>query len=508
MCFFKQIKTIFRIDNINVAERMKVVEAFFEVEAKNLPSLDIIKNLLHIPPSRDTVKISLIDNSDDYITISNKNEFMEGEYVSFCINLVPDEVIRVNITIDKEILDNVFSVYDFQLFANDIIVQPIENVMRSFSLLLSCCEYLIFDLFEQEYFFATKTMTFAPYNTNIVNKELIRNKRLQDCRDTAYFYNITTYKLLPDDFHIEIDFESNPLTDLFNKLTTILSLVYISSSASILDGELKIQISGQRNVDYCYSVDSVKSNIELYKIFNWIYTNGSSIDKAIIARNIISLHCKFSEVIYLDEKTLSSILSNFNLYLKNNVTQYLELKNKLSEFICNVVSKTGDYATGLLGKFKTNLIAIFVFLFTVILANIVSEQPLDNIFTKGITGIIECVLIGSIVYLVICVIESKYQINKVSESYRALKENYKSVLSSVDIEEIFNNDELINNMKKTVKKGMHIYTILWSVFLVMAFVFVEKISNNRIIFPLLKELCRTLYTVIEILFYKASAFFT
>ena len=39
----------------------------------------------------------------------------------------------------------------------------------------------------------------------------------------------------------------------------------------------------------------------------------------------------------------------------------------------------------MLDKFKTNLLAILGFLFSVILANIVSDQPLDNIFTKDIT---------------------------------------------------------------------------------------------------------------------------
>ena len=52
------------------------------------------------------------------------------------------------------------------------------------------------------------------------------------------------------------------------------------------------------------------------------------------------------------------------------------------------MSKTGDYATMLLGDLKKNLIAIFGFLFTVILANIVSDQPLQNIFTREITVIL------------------------------------------------------------------------------------------------------------------------
>ena len=116
-----------------------------------------------------------------------------------------------------------------------------------------------------------------------------------------------------------------------------------------------------------------------------------------------------------------------------------DLKNKLAEFICDIVSRTGDYTTMLLSDLKKNLIAIFGFLFTVILANIVSDQPLENIFTKDITIILEIVIAGSIIYLIICNIETRYKLKKAEESYSLLKESYNSILSDVD-QEIFNND--------------------------------------------------------------------
>lgn len=57
----------------------------------------------------------------------------------------------------------------------------------------------------------------------------------------------------------------------------------------------------------------------------------------------------------------------------------------------------------MLDKFKTNLLAILGFLFSVILANIVSDQPLDNIFTKDITILSEIVLIASFGYLLLAI---------------------------------------------------------------------------------------------------------
>ena len=70
-------------------------------------------------------------------------------------------------------------------------------------------------------------------------------------------------------------------------------------------------------------IQDIKYNREIVKIYNWIYEGGNTTDKAIIARNIISLHCKYSSILNLDGKTFSSIQSNFNLYQKDNVDRYL-----------------------------------------------------------------------------------------------------------------------------------------------------------------------------------------
>lgn len=63
-------------------------------------------------------------------------------------------------------------------------------------------------------------------------------------------------------------------------------------------------------------------------MYSWIFTDGNAADKAIIARNVLSLHCKYSSLIDIDELAFASMQSNYNLYLRNNVNQYLELKTK------------------------------------------------------------------------------------------------------------------------------------------------------------------------------------
>lgn len=311
----------------------------------------------------------------------------------------------------------------------------------------------------------------------MINTDFNRIQRIQDCKEVSYFYNFDIYEILPDDFKIMIDYETNPLTELFQKIMVLLAISFIATSSSINDNHLKGVISGQRTTEYCCEINQLQNNNILYSIYNWIYTGGSRIDKAIIARNVISLHCRYVSITEIDESVLASIQSNYNLYLKENVKEYLELKNKVAEFISDTVSKTGEYATGLLNKFKSNIVAIFGFIFTVILADIVSNQPLDNIFTREITILVELVLVGSFIYLFICYVQSRYEIKKVYDSYEQLKLNYREILTEDDLMEVFGRDEILDNMKKTINKSEIIYLCIWIAFLIGVFIVVEKIST-------------------------------
>lgn len=204
-------------------------------------------------------------------------------------------------------------------------------------------------------------MMFSSASQEVVLEPFDREHRINVCSETTHFYEQAIYQVLPDDFHIEINFEGNPLSEIFDKITHVLSLIYLSSSASLNHEILEIQVTGQRTLEFQCQCATEIPNPELYKIYNWIYTGGNSTDKALIARNILCLHCRFSDIQKNDEKTFSSIQSNYNLYLKENVSQYIQLTNKLAEFISEEVTKIGDYAISMLEKFKANLLAFSAF---------------------------------------------------------------------------------------------------------------------------------------------------
>ena len=473
-------------------ERRKFYSACFSFPSSQALGFSELMEIIQKIPSRDEVRIFLsLENEDPFIIAKNSTE---AEYRAFIEETREDEMIFTKIEINKTLADGHFSIYRYQKFVEDIVGLSMEDVLKTFSMFLDGAgKNIVFELFDSPNIFYTKTMYFLPVGNREIDCNFSRTQRLLACRDNTYFYNQDSYGLLPDDFKIEVGYEGNPFKELFMKLETILAASFIASNATIQGGQMKLQIMGQRSVDYVCRLNEITGNQVLYKIYDWIYSGGSSIDKAIIARNIICLHCKYEPLLNLDEKVLSSIQSNYNLYLKDNVGQYLELKNKVAEFISDIVSRTGEYATELLDKFKANVIAIFGFLFTVVIAGIVSDQPLNNIFTKDITVILELVLVGSVVYLFICYGQSKYQMNKVYESYEKLKKSYDKILTEDDIQECFQGDHLISDMKKTIGKSEKIYLFLWVVFLLVLLVIVEYISEAPVVVPFLKKIVGLFY---------------
>ena len=469
-----------QISNLNISDRMKTYKAIYEFNAENAPNTDYFCDIINKIVNRDKIKITLTADDETPCIFKTKTDVIE-RYEDFISEYTDDDVISVKIEIDKSVENNHFSIYEFDKFVDDILSLSINGIMHSFSELFKDVENrIIFDVFNNINMFATKTMSFIPYNqTNTIEDYINRKQRIKDCKETSSFYNFNYYEVIPDDFKIIANYENNKLSEIFNKIMNILSIVFISSSSNIDENGVHCVISSQRLIERDFDFNSIQNNEELYKIYDWIYNEGNHTDKALLARNIIGLNCKYVSLTEIDDKVMASIKSNYELYLKENLKEYLELKNKIAEFISNTISRTGEYANSLFDKFKGNIMAIFVFIFSTIVANIVSSQPLDNIFNKEITLLLEFVLFISIVYSIICYIQFENEIKEVYDSYEQLKENYKDILIGNDLQEAFQNDSMIKNKKKDINKKTKVYLVIWICFIVVSFFLLEFFLSSQ-----------------------------
>lgn len=303
-----EMKKMFNVDTMNISERNTVVEISFNLSKATLPDKETFSAVFALIPIRDTMKIALIIDNGDVITVRKNSSFPDKEYSTLVEDVDDETRIDVHIEINKSIESNIFSVYSFEKFTAELLEHDIKEILSFFSHSLTGKEYLVFEILEGNYFFTTESMAFVSKRNSAFNGDFHRLNRLTLCNEASNFYNKSIYELIPDDFFIKVDFAKNPLTKLFETLCSVLSLAYLSSAAIITENnELNVQILGQRKVEFTYSLLNPKINPEFYRIYRWIYTDGNPVDKSILARNIISLHCRYSALTDLDEKTLSSI---------------------------------------------------------------------------------------------------------------------------------------------------------------------------------------------------------
>ncbi len=382
MQLFSEIKRIFQCDKIEITERLNTVEASFSTFCELLPDATELNYLCSIVPKRDTFTLTLQTDSGDIVRITNKNTDTLN-FSKLIEDLSMEDNIDVKIQIDKNGLEGRFSIYNFPSFVHDLLQRSPIIIMKWFSERLKNQQYLMFEVFDYDISLATRTIAFESSENATFSPKINRIQRLNSCKEIAYFYNMDTFEIIPDDFIIEgIIRAGDNLKPLFGKLSTMLSLIYVASSASINDKVINVQISGQRTTTHELNLIDIKEDEKWISIYTWIFTDGNPTDKALIARNIISLYCKYATFLNLDDTVFAAIKTNYNLDLRNNVNQYLNMKSDIARFIQNIVTQIGDYAIDILIKFKSNLIALFGFLFTVVLTRIGSTQKWKDIFTK------------------------------------------------------------------------------------------------------------------------------
>ncbi len=484
-----------------ISERIGVLEVSFQTMGCNLPKEEQVIKILANFPFRDHVKLTLTNEVEANLVYDNHTQPDPDSVNEFYSYVEEQDNIRVSLDITKKIDEDSLSIYNFVDFSRFLLSKNLIEVLDLFTKLLEHRNTIFFELYDWNEIFFTNSIVFKSSNSKKMNNKFVREEQFNNCRQSSCFYNINDFYLIPDDFEIIMNCSNNPLEKLFNQVKTILSLIYISDSAFIDNKILSIQILGQRNLSKSIFLDSMdlSTNEELFRIYKWIYTDGNVVDKAAIARNVLSLHCKYTDIFSIDEKTFASMLSNFRLYQRNNVSQYIAVKNKLADYILEVANSTSDIIIGLSDKMKSNFIAVVSFLFTVVLVNIVSSAPLDNIFTKDITFLIDLILLGSFGYLFFSIKETNYKLQKIINGYNAIKENYKDLLDEQDIELIFNNDELINSNIREIKKKKDLYTKIWIVSILSALVLFELVSADPFISSLIVKLYKGFINAILLL---------
>ena len=257
------------------------------------------------------------------------------------------------------------------------------------------------------------------------------------------------------------------LSEFGDGLASVLSVIFISNTSEITsDGKLSYKINGYKMISYDEAEFTDISDFgELpHKIYSWAYEGGNKVDKLGLVRNVLSIHLDDRNRIRFDSEAWEAIKSNYQVYLKENLQSYLEVKNKIGEFIIDSTAKTYGIADQLLESLKNNILVLLTFLLTVVLVNGLKDNGYKMVFSDGYLAIVLILTLVSIVWLVMTLLETNKRFESASETIKdILKLNYQKVIMESEIEDVVN--PVIDKNRVYLKSQLKRYGIWWSILL-------------------------------------------
>lgn len=403
------------------------------------------------------------------------------------------ETMLMSISIDKKIaLQNGNKLHIFKLdnFISNVFEKTgtgILSLLKNFDLQRE----LIFNVWEDINSFGTETIKFVSQkeqsssNEIKFSREAISSKRNKSC----HFINDSEYKFVPEDFFITSSgFYHADIKSVFDSLLTTFLIVHLADTSEIIfndkDNVLHIdyKFKGYRLITEMIALESINSRnaSELFDIYKWIYDSGNFIDKIGLARNIISIHMVDKSMTSINSGTLKSIESGYDIYLKDNVKQYIEIKNKISEFLIAQSDKASDITKNMFSTFKTSFWSIITFFISVFLIKIITSNSYKGTVTIETLIVTLVFIMLSFVYWYFTNKEVLEEKERLLNRYDTIKDRYKDLLNEDDLNNIINTEQLKRDDTNYIESRRVRFSRIWNGFnvilaiVVLGLYFVDK----------------------------------
>lgn len=445
---------------------------------------ECISDIFYLIPECDDAKVVITYTSDENIVLKrNYNNDKLSDFLGTLQTIADDgDVVSVEISIEKNLLNNAVNIYSYRdvekwILRKDLIdffalVSTLKGKCSSNGLLTCVC---LFDdtNIKTNFFNFTNPKSQNGRNLNFDYEEkTILEKKNQISHIENLPANIT-----PSDFYILYSDKDYELTRYINYACFIISLAFISDQSVINKNSVDFTINGYRQINDSVNLNvKDNNNINFYEIYRWLYFDGNINDKAQIARNIISLHCRYSRIQNIDKLVLESIKSNYKLYLKDNVKDFLQLKEQVSNSMQGYCNNMSEAINNFSGYLKKNFLAAFGYIIALFLADVIDLKPKIIIDGKGII-ITYALIIASLLYLLVSVQELNRK-NKYFESIiDGLKKYYGDILDDNIIKDIIDENPIYTTALKNFESSRKSTTIIWFLSTIIAFIVLFCIQN-------------------------------
>lgn len=443
----------------------------------NVPSAEELQALLPNIADRDSWRLRLLtETGDDLFDIRPKSD-ISVDYDSNNLEPYENDEVRMVYTIDKNKKNGTLSIYEYEVFLENLQNLYAPEFISVFSNKLD--DRLVLEVWSNDVkCFSTTSMAVVKRGEPVpsLSRGEMITKRINDCKEHCQWNNKLS-DLLPEDVRIiKRNKAGGQLIQLFDQMCLLLSALYVADFSSVDNNGIKLRMSGFKMMKaeipsskMCSLAFDTGSVEQWYKIYEWCYTGGYTSDRLTIARNIISLNSPCYEALELNASTFDTIKSNFKIFEKDNVRQYIKVRNDVSKNLLELQEKVNSIVEGFTSDFQKSVITLGTFFLTVVVVRVIAKGDIYGAFTGGITLISFAFIVLSAVNL----IYSRKSLDRKEQlfikHYGQMKKRYEPLLSSEEMNELFEDCDpnKIGSHSNYIKWIKNRYTCIWVIALVV-----------------------------------------
>lgn len=476
---------------ITFTESWDTVDFTASIILEKIPDSNSFLKNIPITSTRDYWEFKFLDeNSETILTIHSAS----GEIKNLNeIEAYKDLSIFIKFIVSKKICDGKLSIYSIHSFSQYLGNGSLYSFLNALnkrlekSLILVCVNDEIETL-------KTESISVVSKNTNSdITGIYERIKYIHLC-DGLIHWGAYKLQLLPEDIYPSNC--TNPLYNLFQQASACLLIMYLFDYITLTNNTLEVKLNGFKTLNYIINTNQL-SNInvdkktidQFFQVYCWGMSGGYVADKFSIARNILSLNLDSTQIL-VTSHIIESIKSNFRVYEKENVQQYIRLRNEISNLLIDLQTKINDIAQNFTADFKNNLLVLVSFFSSVIVFGVISDASPFAYFSDHIIILSWCFLFISLLFWRYSYSELNKKTKLFYKHYEQIKNRYKALLDDVELNNIFEdcNPDKYESHQSYIEWQKHKFSILWIASIIILFIglFVLSIFNDSYIFKIIK----------------------
>ena len=374
--------------NATRVERLDEFELFVEDELTQAQAHVVALALLGIGPSlpsRDRFEITITVDGEAASACDDEEDSRARIGGLFDPGSNARAEVGFRVIIRKQVQHNAISVYDMEAFGRYLAQEPLTQVLEALAarldghLRLSCI-----GLHKQG---GSATLQFVPEDHEgpamATLPSAARERTIALFKETSFSASLPG-KLIPQDFQLDTPLGQPAVDGFFARASAVLSAVYLCNNAELeSDNTLTYRMAGYKVLEEKRIPVAALSGAHevLSKIASWAYDAGGNTDKVGLARNVLSLHVESLCDLAHQPHVLNAILSNYQIYLKDNVSAYLEVRNRMAELLLESTAKTHALVESLLDSVRNGMLMVFTFVLTVVVVNGLKDTNTRVVFS-------------------------------------------------------------------------------------------------------------------------------